>query len=62
MAHILQDKTVIRWWLPNDQGFSPILRSVRAFADERSNSAASRQDNHGQDMKETSDALLDLQL
>lgn len=28
-----------RWWLPNDEGFTAILQSVRNFADERSNTA-----------------------
>lgn len=62
MAHLFEDETAIRWWLPNDQGFSPILQSVRAFADERSNSPASMQDSQAQDMRKTFDALVDLRL
>lgn len=33
----------MRWWLPDDEGFSPILESVRAFADERNDTAVSAQ-------------------
>lgn len=35
LANLFQDVTIERWWLPNDEGFTPILQSVRAFADER---------------------------
>ncbi|KAJ4387151.1 hypothetical protein N0V93_007740 [Gnomoniopsis smithogilvyi] len=63
MAHLFQDETAVRWWLPNDQGFSPILQSVRAFADERSYSPSSEQEGrHVQDMKHTFDALVGLRL
>lgn len=63
MAHLFQDETAVRWWLPNDQGFSPILQSVRAFADERSYSPASPQEGGPvQDMKDTFDALVNLRL
>ncbi|KAJ4422283.1 hypothetical protein N0V82_003038 [Gnomoniopsis sp. IMI 355080] len=63
MAHLFQDETAIRWWLPNDQGLSPILQSVRAFAEDRSFSPASPQEgSHVQDMKDTFDALVNLRL
>lgn len=63
MAHLFEDETAVRWWLPNDIGFSPILQSVRAFADERSCSPASAQEGrHVQDMKDTFDALVNLRL
>lgn len=62
MAHLFEDETATRWWLPNDRGFSPILQSVRAFADERTTNPASPQDRHVQDMKDTFDALVHLRL
>ncbi len=43
MAELFRDESCIRWWLPNDEGFSPILRSIRAFADERNATAVSAQ-------------------
>lgn len=52
MARILEDETARRWWLPNDQGFTPILQNVRAFVDERNHSASSIQPEH---LRETSD-------
>ena len=32
---MLQDPSCIRWWLPNDEGFTPVLQRIRDFADER---------------------------
>lgn len=39
MSELFHDDSCARWWLPNDEGFSPILQNIRAFADER-NAAA----------------------
>jgi hypothetical protein len=41
MSEVFGDETCIRWWLPNDEGFSPVLKNVRTFADERNATAAS---------------------
>lgn len=41
MAELFQDTSCVRWWLPNDEGFSPVLRAIRAFADERNATAVS---------------------
>lgn len=35
MAELFRDPTCTEWWLPNGEGLSPSLRSIRAFADER---------------------------
>ncbi|KAF7532508.1 hypothetical protein G7054_g7875 [Neopestalotiopsis clavispora] len=35
-AEIFQDQACVHWWLPNDEGLSPVIRNIRAFADERS--------------------------
>jgi hypothetical protein len=35
MAEIFNDESCLRWWLPNDEGFSPLLQNIRAIADER---------------------------
>ena len=43
MADLFQDVTCERWWLPNDEGFTPILQSVRDFADERNAVAVTAQ-------------------
>lgn len=29
----------MHWWLPNDEGYSPIIRSVRKFVEERTSPA-----------------------
>ncbi|XXG98567.1 Structural maintenance of chromosomes protein 2 [Hypoxylon texense] len=43
MAEIFRDPSCIQWWLPNDEGLSPVLRSIRAFADERNANPVSQQ-------------------
>ncbi|KAJ4300349.1 hypothetical protein N0V88_003022 [Collariella sp. IMI 366227] len=43
MAEIFNDQSCLRWWLPNDEGFSPLLQNIRAIADERNVMAASTQ-------------------
>ncbi|KAJ0113854.1 hypothetical protein J7T55_010098 [Diaporthe amygdali] len=57
MAELFQDETVVRWWLPDDHGFTPMLQSVRAFADERNAAATSAQSESLQDMKNVFAAL-----
>jgi len=43
MAELFNDQSCVRWWLPNDEGFTPLLQSIRALADERNLMAASAQ-------------------
>ena len=40
---IFDDPTCIEWWLPNGEGLSPSLRSIRAFADDRNANPVSEQ-------------------
>lgn len=49
-AEIFQDQTCIHWWLPNDEGLTPIVRAVRAFADERSGNPVSEQTENLREM------------
>lgn len=35
LAVFFGDPTCVRWWLPDEEGLTPILRSIRDFADER---------------------------
>ncbi|KAL2153229.1 hypothetical protein VTH82DRAFT_4384 [Thermothelomyces myriococcoides] len=35
MAELFNDESCVRWWLPNDEGFTPLLQNIRAIADER---------------------------
>jgi hypothetical protein len=43
MAELFLDESTVRWWLPNNEGFSAILQSIRTFADERNVTAVSAQ-------------------
>lgn len=43
MAELFNDQSCVRWWLPNDEGFSPLLQNIRALAEERNAMALSTQ-------------------
>ncbi len=36
MADIFRDRSCMHWWLPNDEAYPPIIRSIREFVEERS--------------------------
>ncbi|KAK8080561.1 hypothetical protein PG997_008379 [Apiospora hydei] len=50
MALIFRDSACIHWWIPNDDGFTPILQETRAFADERNGVPVSKQSEDVRDM------------
>lgn len=62
MAQLFDDDSVMRWWLPNDQGLSPVLQCVRAFADERNRSAVSTHAEQVRDMTDLFNAVVNLRL
>jgi hypothetical protein len=35
MSALFQDSSCLHWWLPNDEAYPLIIRSIRAFVDER---------------------------
>ena len=43
MSELFRDPSCVRWWLPNEEGYTPILQSIRTFADERNAVAVSAQ-------------------
>ncbi|KAM4056853.1 fungal specific transcription factor [Hirsutella rhossiliensis] len=43
MAKVFRDPSCAHWWLPNDEGLTPVLQSIRAFADERNAAAVDAQ-------------------
>ncbi|KAG5935743.1 hypothetical protein E4U53_000383 [Claviceps sorghi] len=43
MAQLFRDPSCARWWLPHDEGLTPVLQAVRAFADERNTAAVHAQ-------------------
>lgn len=51
MTELLQDGSVERWWLPDEQGFSPVMQSIRAFADDRNAAAVPSQSENLGEMK-----------
>ncbi|KAH0497022.1 hypothetical protein TgHK011_004358 [Trichoderma gracile] len=57
MAQVFKDPSCVRWWLPNDQFFTPILQSIRDFADERNTKALNMQQKSIRDVKHLFDKL-----
>ncbi|KAL6883939.1 hypothetical protein HDV57DRAFT_436041 [Trichoderma longibrachiatum] len=57
MAQIFQDPSCVRWWLPNDEFFTPILQSIREFADERNAKALNMQQKSIRDVEHLFDKL-----
>lgn len=49
-SQIFQEPSCVNWWLPNDEGLTPIVRSIRAFADERSTNPVSEQTDNVREM------------
>ncbi|KAI1165094.1 hypothetical protein F5B18DRAFT_670218 [Nemania serpens] len=43
MAELFRDPSCSQWWLPNDEGLFPIVRSIRAFADARNGNPVTQQ-------------------
>lgn len=52
MAELFRDPSCTRWWLPDDEAFSPILKSVRTFADERNATAVTAQSDKLRDARQ----------
>lgn len=43
MADFFGDPSCVRWWLPNGEGFTPVLQALRTLADERNMLAVSHE-------------------
>lgn len=43
MAELFREPSCVRWWLPNEEGFSTVLQEIRNFADERNAAAVTAQ-------------------
>jgi hypothetical protein len=58
MAEIFGDPSCAHWWLPNDEGFTPILQSIRGYADERNSRAVTSQQVTLREVKHLFDKLI----
>lgn len=43
MAQLFRDPSCAHWWLPNEEGLTPVLQAIRNFADERNTAAVNAQ-------------------
>jgi len=51
MADLFRDRSCMHWWLPNDEGYPPIIRSIRKFVEERTSTAKNVPAEDLRDMK-----------
>jgi hypothetical protein len=49
MAELWQIPEIKHWWLPNDEGYLPILRNIRSFIEERG--AMVKSGDHNDDLQ-----------
>lgn len=45
------DPSLMRWWLPNDLGYRPVSRNIRAFVDQRTMKPRTEEAQDLRDMK-----------
>ncbi|CZR62407.1 related to C6 finger domain protein [Phialocephala subalpina] len=51
MADLFRDRSCMNWWLPNDEAYPPIIRSIRKFVEERTSPAKNMPAEDLRDMK-----------
>ncbi|KUJ10276.1 uncharacterized protein LY89DRAFT_675133 [Mollisia scopiformis] len=51
MADLFRDRSCMHWWLPNDEAYPPIIRSIRKFVEERTSPAKNLPAEDLRDMK-----------
>jgi len=51
MADIFRDRSCMHWWLANDEGYPPIIRSIRRFVQDRTSPAKDISTEDLRDMK-----------
>ncbi|KAF4126731.1 C6 finger domain protein [Geosmithia morbida] len=62
MAGFLRDPSCVKWWLPNEEGFTPILRRLREFSEERNAIALTAQQESVKEVPHFSDEVAKLSL
>ncbi|KAI2629451.1 hypothetical protein GGS21DRAFT_540353 [Xylaria nigripes] len=50
MAELFGEPSCRQWWLPNDEGMTPVLRSTRAFVDARNSNPVTQETEAVRDM------------
>lgn len=52
MAEAWHDPEINHWWLPNDEGFFPLLQNIRAFTNERAKQSSQPLDHKSEDLRD----------
>ncbi|KAL1879361.1 hypothetical protein VTK73DRAFT_7092 [Phialemonium thermophilum] len=50
MAKLFGDQGCVHWWLPNDETYTPVLKRIRLFADDRNSTSKNA---HGANLRST---------
>lgn len=51
MSDLFRDRSCMQWWLPNNERYPPIIRSIRKFVEERTAPAVDDTTEDLKDMK-----------
>lgn len=57
MSELFRDNSCMHWWLPNDEMYHPIIRSIRKFVEDRTSLPKSAESKDVQDMKAVFSAM-----
>ncbi|KAA8571972.1 hypothetical protein EYC84_001913 [Monilinia fructicola] len=57
MAELFRDNSCMHWWLPNDEMYHPIIRSIRKFVEDRTSLPKNAESKDVQDMKAVFSAM-----
>lgn len=57
MAELFRDNSCMHWWLPNDEMYHPIIRSIRRFVKDRTSLPKNAESKDVQDMKAVFSAM-----
>ncbi|THV46369.1 hypothetical protein BGAL_0392g00080 [Botrytis galanthina] len=57
MAELFRDNSCMHWWLPNDELYHPIIRSIRKFVEDRTSLPKNAESKDVQDMKAVFSAM-----
>ncbi|APA05342.1 hypothetical protein sscle_01g001120 [Sclerotinia sclerotiorum 1980 UF-70] len=57
MAELFRDNSCMHWWLPNDEMYHPIIRSIRKFVEDRTSLPKNSESKDVQDMKAVFSAM-----
>ncbi|KAH8804998.1 hypothetical protein F5884DRAFT_679658 [Xylogone sp. PMI_703] len=62
MSDLFRDRSCMHWWLPNDENYPPIIRSIRKFVEERTTAPKDRENDLSTDLRDMKAIFANLDL